>query len=106
MGVVSTVDSGSTSSLFKTECIRTTVFHASPYRTIADVEFATAGWVDWCNHRRFTITSTTSPQSSTRPPTTRLSTESCNPYEGGREPGRFTWQEYAYQDPDGHDLLE
>ena len=38
--------------LFKTECIRTTVFHAGPYRTINDVEFAAAGWVDWYNNRR------------------------------------------------------
>jgi putative transposase len=38
--------------LFKTECIRTTVFHPGPYKTLADVEFATAGWVDWYNHRR------------------------------------------------------
>jgi putative transposase len=38
--------------LFKTECIRTTVFHADPYRTLADVEYATAGWVDWYNNRR------------------------------------------------------
>lgn len=38
--------------LFKTECIRTTVFHAGPYRTIAEVEYATAGWVDWYNNRR------------------------------------------------------
>jgi putative transposase len=38
--------------LFKTECIRTTVFHAGPYRTISDVEYATAGWVDWYNNRR------------------------------------------------------
>jgi putative transposase len=38
--------------LFKTECIRTTVFHAGPYRTIADVEYATSGWVDWYNERR------------------------------------------------------
>lgn len=42
----------STIGLFKTECIRTTVFHAGPYRTIADVEYATAGWVDWYNNRR------------------------------------------------------
>jgi putative transposase len=34
--------------LFKTECIRTTVFHDGPYRTLADVEYATAGWVDAC----------------------------------------------------------
>jgi len=38
--------------LFKTECIRTTVFHAGPYRTIADVEWATTGWVDLYNNRR------------------------------------------------------
>jgi transposase InsO family protein len=38
--------------LFKTECIRTTVFHSGPYRTIIDVEWATAGWVDWYNNRR------------------------------------------------------
>jgi len=38
--------------LYKAECIRTTVFHDGPYRTIADVEYATAGWVDWFNNRR------------------------------------------------------
>ena len=38
--------------LYKTECIRTTIFHDSPYKTIADVEYATAGWVDWYNNRR------------------------------------------------------
>ena len=38
--------------LYKAECIRTTVFHEGPYKTIADVEFATAGWVDWYNTRR------------------------------------------------------
>ncbi len=38
--------------LFKTECIRTTVFHHGPYRNLADVEWATAGWVDWYNNRR------------------------------------------------------
>lgn len=38
--------------LYKTECIRTTHFHDGPYRTIADVEYATAGYVDWYNQRR------------------------------------------------------
>ena len=38
--------------LYKSECIRTTVFHEGPYKTIADVEYATAGWVDWYNSRR------------------------------------------------------
>lgn len=38
--------------LYKSECIRTTVFHDGPYKTISDVEYATAGWVDWYNQRR------------------------------------------------------
>lgn len=38
--------------LFKTECLGTTVFHHGPYRHLADVEWATAGWADWYNNRR------------------------------------------------------
>jgi putative transposase len=38
--------------LYKTECIRTTIFHDGPYRTIADIEYATAGYVNWYNERR------------------------------------------------------
>jgi transposase InsO family protein len=38
--------------LFKTECLTTTVFHDGPYKTLADIEYAVAGWVDWYNHRR------------------------------------------------------
>jgi putative transposase len=41
-----------TIGLYKTECIRTEVFHAGPFKTLADVEYATAGWVDWWNNRR------------------------------------------------------
>jgi putative transposase len=37
---------------YKTECIRTTVFHDGSCKTIADVGYATAGWVDWYNNRR------------------------------------------------------
>ncbi len=36
--------------LFKTECIRTTVFHAGACNALADVEFAVAGWVDWSRY--------------------------------------------------------
>ena len=42
----------SINGLYKAECIRTTVFHHGPYKTLADVEYATAGWVDWYNQRR------------------------------------------------------
>ena len=38
--------------LYKSEAIRTTVFHDGPFKTIADVEYATAGWADWYNARR------------------------------------------------------
>jgi hypothetical protein len=38
--------------LLKPECIRTTVFHPGPTKTLADVEFATTGRVDRYNHRR------------------------------------------------------
>lgn len=42
----------SINGLYKAECIRTTIFHSAPYKTLADVEYATAGWVDWYNNRR------------------------------------------------------
>jgi len=38
--------------LYKAEAIHTTVFHDGPYTTLADVEYATAGWADWYNNRR------------------------------------------------------
>ncbi len=38
--------------LYKAECVRTTVSHDGPFKTIADVEYATAGCVDWYNSRR------------------------------------------------------
>ncbi len=38
--------------VYKTECVRTTVFHDGSYRGVHDVEYATAGWVDWYNQRR------------------------------------------------------
>ena len=38
--------------LNKAEAIRTTVFHPRPFKTTADVEYATAGWVDWYNNQR------------------------------------------------------
>ena len=72
--------------LYKTECIRTRLFHDRPLRTLADVEYATAGWVDWWNNRRLHSTLGMSPRPSTRTPTTLPSAESRNPYESGREP--------------------
>lgn len=38
--------------LYKTECIRTKVFHDGAYKTLSDVEYATAGWVGWYNAHR------------------------------------------------------
>jgi putative transposase len=38
--------------LYKAECVDTDVFHPGPYKSLGDVEYATAGWVDWYNNRR------------------------------------------------------
>jgi putative transposase len=38
--------------LYKTECIRRGPFHTGPLRTLADVEYATATWVEWWNNAR------------------------------------------------------
>jgi transposase InsO family protein len=54
--------------------------------TISDVEYATAGWVDWYNNRRLHSTLNTPPPSTSKP-ATRPSTESRNPHESGTEPG-------------------
>jgi len=37
--------------LFKTECNRTTIFPAGPDKTLTDIKYPTAGWVDWYHHR-------------------------------------------------------
>jgi putative transposase len=42
----------SINGLYKTECVRADVFHEGPFHTLEDVEFATAAWVEWYNHRR------------------------------------------------------
>ena len=71
---------------FKTRCIRTTIFHHGPHKTLSDVEFATAAWVDWYNHDRLHSSIGLVPQSNTSKPTTLPSTPSRSPYESGREP--------------------
>jgi putative transposase len=42
--------------LYKTECVRPGPFHTGPFKTLADVEYATTAWVDWYNHRRLHTT--------------------------------------------------
>ena len=76
--------------LFKTELIRTTIFHHGPYRNAADVEWATAGWVDWWNNRRLHSSLENQTPKSSSTSSTRLSTENCDPYRSGTEPGCFT----------------
>jgi transposase InsO family protein len=43
---------GNINGLYKAECIRTNVSHEGPYKTIAEVEYATTGRVNWHNNRR------------------------------------------------------
>ena len=38
--------------LYKTECIRVGPFHGGPLKTLSDVEYATATWVEWWNNAR------------------------------------------------------
>lgn len=38
--------------LYKAECVRRGPFHREPLRTLADVEYATAAWVEWWNNAR------------------------------------------------------
>lgn len=41
---------------FKAKRICTTTFPAGPYRTLANAEYATGGWVDWYDNRRLHMT--------------------------------------------------
>ncbi len=65
--------------LFEAECIRTTVFHDAPYKTLVDVEYASAGWVDWYNNRRLHSTLDMATPVDTSRLTTLLSPESRKP---------------------------
>lgn len=37
---------------FRLECIRTRIFHPGPYCGVTEVEYATAGGVDWSSNQR------------------------------------------------------
>lgn len=82
----------STIGLFKNEAIRDgSPFRTGPLRTIDDVEWITAGWVDWYNARRLhsTIRDVPPDESETayyadlkHHPTRRW-----HPHRSGKEPG-------------------
>ena len=74
---------------YKAECI-TTVFQDSPSKTIADVEYATAGWVDWYEDRSSTRPWVTSRPSSTSKLTTLPSTGSRTRRGTAENLGRLT----------------
>jgi hypothetical protein len=75
--------------LYKAECIDTDVFHPRPYKSLGDVEYATAGWVDWSTTADSTAPSATSRRSSSNKPTTLPSTPTCSQYDSGTKPGRL-----------------
>ena len=60
--------------LYKTECIPTTISHDRPFKTTADVEYATAGWVEWYNNERLHGSLSMMTPSSSSKPSTRPST--------------------------------
>lgn len=73
---------GTTNGPYRAECVRTMAFQDGPHKTITDVEYATASWVDWCNHRRLHGSlGMVSPDEYER-----LSSESRSPHRSGREP--------------------
>jgi Integrase core domain len=69
--------------LYKTECIRTSVFHHRPYKTLAEVEYATAGWVDWYNNRRLHGSLGMIHRPNTNKPTTLPCSRRSSPHESG-----------------------
>ena len=73
--------------LYKTECIRTRCSTPGPYKTVADVEYATLAWVDWWNNRRLHGTLGMITPTSSSKPTTLPSPRRAAPFESGREPG-------------------
>jgi putative transposase len=76
----------SINGLYKAECIRTTVFHDGPYKTAADVEYATAGWVDWYNNRRLHSTLGNVPPIEYEQAHYAALNREPYPYRNGREP--------------------
>lgn len=71
--------------LYKNECIDSGLFHDGPFKSIADVEYATAGWVDRWNNRRLHGVLGMIPPAKPRKPTT-LPSKRCSPNTGGKEP--------------------
>jgi hypothetical protein len=75
--------------LFKTECIRSSVFHRAAYKTIGDVEFAVP--------TGSTGTTTGASQQPRNGPAVEFEqahdaalTTDVSPHESGRDPGRLT----------------
>jgi hypothetical protein len=59
-----------------------------PYKTIADVEYATAGWVDWYNRRRLHGSlGMMTPAEFENAHYANPQPRAANPHESGREPG-------------------
>jgi putative transposase len=72
--------------LYKTEAITTDIFRDGPLKTLVDVEYATAGWVDWWNQRRLHSSIGQIPPAEHEQAYYTASTESRTPYRSGREP--------------------
>ena len=83
--------------LFKAECIRTTVFHNGPYKTLADIEYATAGWVDWYNNRRLHGSIGNGPASGVRAGPLRCAqARDAAHMRAAQKRGRFTFLRFGF----------
>jgi hypothetical protein len=76
--------------LYKAECVDTDVFHPGPYKSLGDLEYATAGWVDWYNNRRLHSSLGLRPadQVRTSPPRCPQPGGAAN-MRAAQKPGRF-----------------
>ena len=63
------------------------MFHDGPYKTIADVEYATAGWVDWYSTRCLHGSLEMSTSAEYEQAHSAALNPSRSPYESGRKPG-------------------
>ena len=87
----------SINGLYKAECIRTTVFHDGPCKSIAEVEYATAGWVDWYQQPKAPLDTGERPTGRVRASPLRCPQPRAAPRIGTAENlGRFSFTPSAF----------
>jgi hypothetical protein len=78
--------------LYKAECIDTDIFHAGLYKSVGEVEYATAGWVEWYNHRQLHSSLSSANRVRTIPLCCPQTPGAAN-MKAAQKPGRFVLRE-------------